>query len=307
MTYLASWLLRHGLASGLEDRWVVRSVDWEWMRIDNVSRRVRACLLMAVLTLIPLSAAAVGDRGADGEFARRDSFHFNLFQDVDIDEVSGLYGSRKFEQEVLSELESAYDRLGTLLSLRPERKIDVYVWDPSLFDAKYAGLFRFSAAGFYNGAIHIRGLTQVTPSLVRVLHHELVHAAFDAEAPRVALPAWMNEGIAEWFEVRAIGKRGITGQERAVLSKLAAQGHLFALADMSGRSLGGFDTNAASVAYLESYAFIDFLVRSHGEDRLVQFWSAVIRSRSLDRGARRAYRKPLADLEADFRRSLSAR
>ena len=257
----------------------------------------------ALLFQVP-NAAAVGDRGADGEFSRRESFHFTLFQDVDIDEASGLYGSRKFEQEILAELEAAFDRLDRLLSLRPEKKIDVYVWDPALFDARYAGLFRFPAAGFYGSAIHIRGTTRVTAPLVRVLHHELVHAAFDAEAPRLVLPAWMNEGIAEWFEARAAGKRGLSAGESEGLFRVVSQGHLFSLADLSAPSLGRFDSNAAAIGYLESYAFIDYLVRTHGEDGLVQFWSSVVRSSSVERAARRAFRKDLSELESDFRRSI---
>jgi len=253
-----------------------------------------------VLTLVATSAAAVGDRGADGEFARRDSFHFTLYQDVDIDESAGLYGSRKFEQDLLRELEAAFDRLDQILDLRPEKKLVVYVWDPALFDREYRGLFRFPAAGFYGGAIHIRGDVRITPGLVRVLHHELVHAAFDAEAPRLALPAWLNEGIAEWFEARALGKRTLGGRERTAIGRLARAGSLFALGDLSAPSLGGFAPDAATVAYLQSYAFIDHLVARHGERSLVRFWSAVVRSRSLDRGARRAYRSELAQLEAGF-------
>lgn len=250
------------------------------------------------------TAAGVGDRGADGDFERRDSFHFTLYQDVDIDESAGLYGSRKFEQDLLRELEGAFDSLDRLLALRPENKIVVYVWDPVLFDREYSGLFRFPAAGFYGGAIHIRGATTITPGLVRVLHHELVHAAFDAEAPRLALPAWMNEGIAEWFEARAVGKRALNGRERAALASLAQKRGLFSLADLSAPSLGGFGPNAASVAYLQSYAFIDYLVQSRGERTLVRFWSVVVRSRSLERASRRAYRTDLAALEEGFLRSL---
>jgi hypothetical protein len=146
----------------------------------------------------------------------------------------------------------------------------------------------------------------VTPALVQVLHHELVHAAFDAEAPRLQLPAWMNEGIAEWFEARALGKRALSGGEQAVLRRLAREDRLFSLAELSGRSFGGLGPNAAAIAYLESYAFIDHLVQAHGEDRLVRFWSDVVRSGSLERGTRRAYRRDLDDLERDFRRALAA-
>ncbi len=252
------------------------------------------------LALFPGLASGVGDRGADGEFARRDSFHFTLFQDVDIDESAGLYGSRKFEQDLLSELEAAFDRLDLILGLRAEGKLVVYVWDPVLFDAEYRHLFRFPAAGFYGGAIHIRGDTQITPRLVRVLHHELVHAAFDAAAPRLSLPAWMNEGVAEWFEARALGKRTLEGRERARVGQLARAGQLFSLADLGTPSLGHLGPEAAGVAYLQSYAFIEYLVDRYGEADLVRFWKAVVRSRSLDRGARRAYRADMADLEQGF-------
>jgi hypothetical protein len=265
----------------------------------------RSLLLLSLsIALVAGPALAVGDRGADGDFERRDSFHFTLYQDVDIDEEGGLYGARRFEQQLLAELEEAFDALDRLLGLRPEGKLVVYVWDPVLFDQEYAGLFRFPAAGFYGGAIHVRGDDRITPQLVRVLHHELVHAAFDAEAPRLRLPAWLNEGIAEWFEARAGGKRSLSGPERAALERLARQGALFSLADLSTPSLGGLGPEAAAVAYLQSYGFIDHLVQRHGEADLERFWSAVLRSRNLDRAARRAYRSDLAELESGFLRDL---
>jgi len=257
--------------------------------------------------LEPSLSFAIGDSGADGHFEKRESFHFTLFQDVDLDESGGLRGSRHFEQEVLRELESAYDRLDDLLNLRPERKVDVYVWDPEIFAARFEGLFRFPAAGFYGGAIHIRGSERVTPALIRVLHHELVHAAFDAEAPRLDLPAWMNEGIAEWFEARALGKRSLSAGEQSALRRAAKQGALFSLAELSARSFGGFSPDAAGLAYLQSYGFIDYLVQTYGAGRLVQFWSAVVRSRSLERGSRRVYHEDLADLEKAYLRTLGVR
>ena len=105
---------------------------------------VRLALALALACALPASlASAVGDRGADGEFERRDSFHFTLYQDVDIDEQGGLRGARRFEQQILAELEGAYDTLDRLLALRPEKQLVVYVWDPALFDQEYAGLFRF--------------------------------------------------------------------------------------------------------------------------------------------------------------------
>ena len=275
----------------------------EMVRLLSSSAR----FIVASLILAPTIAIAIGNDGADGRFERRDSFHFTLYQDVDLDESGGLRGSRHFEQQVLAQLEGAYDLLDQHLSLRPQRKIEIYVWDEQIFDARFSGLFRFPAAGFYGGSIHIRSDAEVTGRLVRVLRHELVHAAFDAAAPRLSLPAWMNEGIAEWFEARASGKRSLSGGERNRLASAAKHGALFPLAELSAPSFQVFSPNAAGLAYLQSYAFIDFLVKTHGERDLVRFSSAVIRSRSLERAARRTYRQDLGDLEQAFRRSLGVR
>jgi hypothetical protein len=207
---------------------------------------------------------------------------------------------------VLRQLEAAYDRLDRILGLRPERKLVVHIWDSAIFDERFAGLFRFPAAGFYGGSIHVRGGTKVAPGLIRVLHHELVHAAFDAEAPRLSLPAWFNEGIAEWFEARALGKRDLSLSERAALARVASNGGLFALSELSAPSFGGFGPNAAALAYLESYAFVTHLVDTYGERKLVQFWSALLKSKSVGRASRRAFGRDFEDLEKKFRKALGA-
>ena len=272
---------------------------------------IRSFGLAIALVLLGAGAAgpssAIGDEGADGRFERRESLHFTLYQDVDLDEHSGVYGSRQFEQNVLRELEGAYELLGRLLDLRPKRKLSVSVWDPALFDARFAGLFRFPAAGFYGGSIQIRGGDGVTVSLVQVLHHELVHAALDSEAPNLVLSAWLNEGLAEWFEARSIDKRTLSNGERSALERIARGGSLFFLSDLSRPAFGGLSPDAAALAYLESYAFIDFLSRSGGDEGLVELWKAVARSGSVERGVRRAFRRELRELELAFRESLGAR
>jgi len=262
-------------------------------------RRHSAALIAAcaIGLLVPAAARA---RGADGDFEQRTSAHFVLHQDVAIDESGGFRGSRRFEQQVLEELERAYDALGDWYALRPRRKIEVVVYDPQRFDAAFAGRFRFPAAGFYHGVIRVRGDTRLTRALSRVLHHELLHAALDAEAPSLILPGWVNEGTAEWFEWREAGKRGLSGRERAALAELARAGHLHSLETLSMASFGGLGADAAGVAYLESYALIDFLARRGGEASLARFVAELIRSRHLDRALRRVYRLDAEQLEREF-------
>lgn len=227
-----------------------------------------------------------------------------LYQDVAIDEANGLRGSRRFEQLVLVELEAAYDRLEALLGLEPPRPIQVVIYDPEIFDRQFAGLFRFPAAGFYGGVICVRGDTVVGVALSRVLHHELVHAALDAAMPSTVLPAWLNEGLAEWFEARASGKRYLTERELAVLSHYRAQGALFSLGQLSTPSFSGLGPNAASLAYLQSYGMLEYLSHLSGERALRVFVEEIVRTRNLVRATQRAFRADLGELEAGFHADL---
>ena len=256
--------------------------------------------LASAFLIVHAIPARAGDAGADGNFEKRTSSHFVLFQDVDIDRTSGFRGSRRFEQQVLEALERAYDQLDAMTGLRPERPITVAIYDPAIFDARFAGLFRFPAAGFYGDSIHIRGDTVVSDRLVSVLHHELVHAALGERAPSHAIPAWFNEGLAEWFEARALGKRGLSPWQFETLSRVAAQGGLFSLGQLSRPSLGYMGPDSARLAYLQSYAFFDFLARRHGERKIREVVSGYLRTGNLDRSFKRTYRDELDKLQLRF-------
>jgi hypothetical protein len=257
-------------------------------------------LLTLALLALPLAISSARNKGADGRFEKRESSHFVLYQDVDIDESGGLRGSRRFEQQVLAELELAYQRLDERLGLRPERRIEVFVYDADIFDSRFGGVFRFQLAGFFNGAIHIRGATQLTVQLGRVLHHELVHAAFFAEAPSLVLPAWLNEGVAEWFEARVLSKRYLSPGELDYLARANAAGAWLGLDVLSRPNFGGLPGQAAGLAYLQSYGMVEHLVRSHGERALREVCLGVVRSRDLERALIRSVRRGVVDLEADF-------
>lgn len=277
--------------SGVRDRAGLRIAGWI---------QLFAALPLLGLAFLAAPPSDARPRGADGKFEHRQSSHFDLYQDVAIDRTSGLRGSRHFENEVLETLERAYDRLDDRLGLRPRKRMKVVIYDPQIFDHHFAGLFRFSAAGFYSGTIHIRGDVQVTSPLVRTLHHEVVHAAFDSVAPTMALPAWLNEGIAEWFEAQAVGKRQLSPREFRAISHVAKLGGLFSLWELSGGSFAGMGQDSASLAYLQSYAFVDYLARHHGERSLERLCDTLIRKRDLSRAFKSTYRSELEELEAAF-------
>ena len=273
------------LATSARGRFVIHTSRW--------------CALGGIVLLLGGTAQAM-DRGADGEFTHRQSAHFDLYQDVDIDRTSGFYGSRRFEQQILAELERAFDRLDNYLKLRPSGRIEVVIYDPDVFDRQYSGAFRFAAAGFYHGVIRIRGATELTVSLSRVLHHELVHAALDKAAPSLVIPAWINEGLAEWFEARAQGKRHLNVFEQGMLVEARRQGVLLPMEALSTRSFGHLGPSAAHLAYLQSYGMIEYMAHYKGERSLREFCNDLIRSQNVDRTLKRVYRVDLETLEERF-------
>jgi hypothetical protein len=270
------------------------------------SFRFAAALALGLwlIAILAPGGAAARDRGADGRFAIRRSSHFILYQDVDIDRASGWKGSVQFEKEVLATLESAHGKLDQLLSLRPSRDVEVWIYDPAIFDTRFAGRFRFPVAGFYQGAVRVRGDVQLTRGLSRVLHHELVHAAFDLAAPSYRLPAWVNEGVAEWFENRAIGKRRLSPPEWAALAEASRRGTWIPAPALADSSFAGLPPESVGLAYLQSYASIDLLVRRRGERGLESFLHTLLRLRDPDRALRRVYRMDLAEIEKVLRTEL---
>jgi hypothetical protein len=257
--------------------------------------------------LLAALPAGARDRGADGVFESRTSSHFELFQDVDIDRSGGVHGSVRFEREVLAVLERGFDGLDQWLGLRPQRRLTVVVYDPRAFDADFAGLFRFPAAGFYQGIIRVRGDVAVTAALQRTLLHELVHAAFDAAAPSLVLPAWLNEGLAEWFDARASGQARLGPGEWDYLARAATSGSIPPLRALSAPSFVGMNAQQAPLAYLYSRGLVDHVARRKGERELRRVCREVVRTGDVVRSFQRVTRATPDEHDAAFRRELLGR
>ncbi len=268
------------------------------------SSRYRRAAVVAALGLLAASPAGAGESGADGRFDRRTSAHFVLYQDVAIDHRTGWRGSAQFEREVLESLESAHDALRDLLGIAPRRRVVVTVYDPAVFDAEFAGLAAFPVAGFYAGSIRIRGDVRLTGGLERVLHHEYVHAALEAAAPSLMLPALVNEGLAEWFSRRALGFPLLDAGEAAWLARAAQSGNWLPLASLLAPGFAQLSPGQATLAYLESQAFVAHLVGHHGERALGAFWRTLTRSGRFDRALSRAFGSDLQQIEARMLREL---
>lgn len=261
----------------------------------NPVRFVTIAVIALATFASPGSARA---SGADGRFEQRRSTHFLLREDVAIDRRTGPTGSKRFERDVIDVLENGYDLLDDVLGLRPRRRIEVEIYDPAIFDAQFAGLFPFPAAGFYGGVIRVRGDVEVTPRLASTLRHELVHAALDATAPSLRLPAWLNEGLADWFAARAAGRPALGSQHFAYLDRAAQRGALLSLDAIAQPSLMHLSAREAPLAYLQGTAMVAAIVQRGGDDALADLLVLLFRSSDLDYALRRTIGMDAAGLDA---------
>jgi len=261
---------------------------------------VRIARILVPLTLVlafAANAALARDRGADGTWSARRSSHFELYQDVALDRYSGPAGSRAFEIAVLAALESAHERVREGIGVDPRVRVQVFVYDPGVFEAMFSQRFGFRAAGFWDGAIHVRGGTQVDARLVGTLVHEYTHSALATLAPPGIWPAWLNEGLAELFEREALGQTQPSAQELAELQAAAARGGWLPLASLGGPSFAGLDEPSARLAYLESYACVEQMLHRYGRERVERLVEELAKTRLVERALQRALRIDLAELE----------
>jgi Peptidase MA superfamily len=251
-----------------------------------------------------LAALACALVAASGGWSERSSSHFQLFESVGFARYSGPEGSREFERAVLATLENAHERVRDQLKVEPRNRVKVYVYAPDVFDAEYASRFGFRAAGFWDGAIHVRGGQRFDARLVSTLHHEYTHSALESVAPRDLWPAWLNEGLAEYFERQALGQSHLTAQEDARLRDAVATGEWIPLGELSGPTLAGLGQAQAELAYLESYAAVELMFRRAGQSRVQSLVREVGRTHSPERALESTLRVDLAGLEAQLTAEL---
>ena len=261
------------------------------------SRYTRAMRSTPFAALAGAVLLAFSSASAEGNWSERSSSHFQLFEAVGFARYSGPDGSREFERTVLAALEDAHRDVRDTLGVEPRNRVRVFVYEPSAFDAAFSARFGFRAAGFWDGAVNVRGSRGADARLIATLHHEYLHAALETVAPRDLWPAWLNEGLAEYFERRALGRDHLDASEDGRLRAAVASGAWIPLADLCGPTLAGLPQAPAELAYLESYAAVEMMFRRAGRDRVKSLVREMGRTHSLDRALDGALRVTLAGME----------
>ncbi len=197
---------------------------------------------------------------------------------------------------VLRILEDAYSEVGKQLSFYPDQEVAVILYSGEQFrEVTEAPGW---SGGIFDGKIRlpIGGIERETPGLRHLLYHEYTHAVIRAITPRV--PAWLNEGLAQYFEGREID-----GSVRGQLRALAQQGKLPSLQDLEGSflGLGGAQANAA---YLLSLSAVRYMADQFGLYRVRMVLDELASGADSKRAINNALLISYDEFERGWKRSL---
>jgi tetratricopeptide (TPR) repeat protein len=148
-------------------------------------------------------------------------------------------------------LRDAFWRIGQALGSYPSTPINVILYTDRQF-RDITGAPDWAGAG-YDGQIRmpVAGAAQNLPEFDRILTHELTHAMLHSVAAR-NLPAWLNEGLAMYFE----------GNSAAASEKRLAAARAYVPLTNLDREFTGLSAQQADLAYeMSAFATSALLTR----------------------------------------------
>ena len=215
---------------------------------DAIQSWKRSLALRPDASIQQVIARAQRETSAESSYSERETGHFVL-------RYEGAQSSATFRSQLLSILEADYQELSHEFGGEPRNSIQVILYtDQAFFDVTQSP----SWVGAINDGkvrIPLQGLDSITSGLARVLKHELTHS-FVNQISTGRCPQWLNEGIAQMMEPRALARGG----QLAQLFQLQREAPLNSLEG----GFTGLSEVEASLAYDESLAAVLYIRNRYG-------------------------------------------
>ena len=246
-------------------------------------------------------------RDADGRSFDTEAFSFEYldpaqdWQRLQRGDLVLLYHDRSAEsvERVVDEASKSIERVKTVFGLDSVEPIKAVILSnraeanrsfPMVSEAAnrdhvYGG-FAFGAYGvFVLGGLDTDGIV-----------HESTHLLLDeaVSTPFVQIPAWLNEGLSQYFE---------SNRDRSapIVARAARSNRL-----MRVRSMGAVPgrTNDVGLFYAQAWSFVTFLMESQGEASMTTLLELLNRGVGFDDAIAQAYGASLDELEVQWRGDL---
>ncbi len=216
-------------------------------------------------------------------------------------------GSDAFGERALRIGETAVRETSELLGVTEEEPIDFFVYanQDEFYEALGPGT-RENVGGQANADLRTL-YALITPAEIDdpwveiVVPHELVHLVFDTtvDNPYHFPPRWLNEGLAVYLS------QGYDVGDRLAVEGAARDGTLIPLNGLAGQ----FPTTRERffLAYAESVSSVDYLIRTHGQDRLIALIRSYAAGTTDDEAFQAAIGVDVDGFDAAWRAELRAR
>jgi len=186
----------------------------------------------------------------------------------DLVRVHWYEGSAAFAAKALTLGEDQVRATSKLLGVTETKPVDFFVYanTADFYGALGPGAHENVAGTAFANIRTLLGLIppdQIDDPLVAVrIPHEFVHLVFDTASsnPYHAPPRWLNEGLAVYQS------EGYGSNDRGAVQAAAKSGTLIPLDGLTGQFPNGRNF---FLAYSESVAAVDYMVRTYGSDALV--------------------------------------
>jgi hypothetical protein len=146
-------------------------------------------------------------------------------------------------------------------------------------------------AHYYRGQVYVNAGITIDGRFAGLLAHEMTHAVLDKDGRGGALPGWLNEGLAEYFRYKLLGRPGVDDVQRIFLKDAERAGDLRVLPQ--GHRLSAND-------YLASYAAITFMIDTYGKRAPFELAMALLKGESASSAATSVLHTSLDAMERAF-------
>ena len=234
----------------------------------------------------------IKERKVSDMYENSNSMHFLIKYD-------GGTADGNLVREISDYLEESYQTLASQFETYPNSPFVVILYPRQQFFK--VNELPFWAGGANDGKIKlpIKGLNALTDELREVLIHELAHSFLRVKTSDNC-PGWLQEGLAQFSEGKRAGEEG-----EKVLSRLSTSEQLPQISKLES-GFTGADTVLASVLYLESLSFTQYLVDRYRFYEMNAFLDELGTGATLERAFEKTYRMSLNDGEKEWRNQLPA-
>lgn len=180
-------------------------------------------------------------------------------------------------------LTEACDDLSREMGIIPREPIPVVLYAKKEFHETTTTVE--NVLGLFDGKVRlpVGGLEKITPGMVRVIRHELVHALLHSQGIG-KIPIWLHEGLAQWFEPRD----PLTGHRAAL------------------KETGETPLDLEPFSYPKSFSFTAFLVDRHSLNKVLWLSAELAKMKPEDDAFLRALGEPREVLIEEWRSWLAS-